>query len=165
MAERVRILQDLTTPSGSSGSSIAPPPFPANNFEIKPALTQLVRAEQFSGLEEEDPNEHINNFLTICGTIKMNGVPDEAIRMRLFEFSLRNEAKLWLQSYPQGYFTGLEQLVTAFMQQYFPPDKYNYFRSAISCFSQREGETISEAWRRFKGLLRKCPHHGFPDLE
>ncbi|GJU91421.1 reverse transcriptase domain-containing protein [Tanacetum coccineum] len=26
------------------------------------------------------------------------------------------------------------------------------------------GETFNEAWERFKGLLRQCPHHGFSEL-
>ncbi|ERM93433.1 hypothetical protein AMTR_s03373p00007080 [Amborella trichopoda] len=29
-------------------------------------------------------------------------------------------------------------------------------------FQQLEDETTSDAWERFKELLRKCPHHGIP---
>ena len=143
---REQTSEDLTAPNvNGCGSSVAQPNIAVNNFEIKPALTQLVRAEQFGGLEEDDPNQHIHNFLQICGTIKINGVPDDAIRLRLFEFSLRNEAKMWLQSFPIGYFTNWNDLVTCFLSQYFPPEKYNHFRAEISCFKQKEGESISEA--------------------
>nr|GEY47209.1 reverse transcriptase domain-containing protein [Tanacetum cinerariifolium] len=31
-------------------------------------------------------------------------------------------------------------------------------------FQQKFDETFSEAWDRFKDLLRKCPHHGFSKL-
>ena len=94
MAQRRVTLEDLTSPNMEGcGSSIVPPTVPANNFEIKPALIQLIRAEQFGGMEEEDPNQHIHNFLQICGTIKMNGVPEDAIKLSLFEFSLKGEAK------------------------------------------------------------------------
>ncbi|GJZ60304.1 hypothetical protein Tco_0616120 [Tanacetum coccineum] len=31
-------------------------------------------------------------------------------------------------------------------------------------FQQKFDETFSEAWDRFKDLLRKCPHHGFSEL-
>ena len=164
--ERRVTLEELYIPSvNGCGSSVAPPNVAANNFEIKPALTQLVRQEQFGGLEEEDPNQHIHNFLQICGTIKMNGVPDDAIRLRLFEFSLKGEAKMWLQSFPLGHFTTWNVLVNTFLAQYFPPEKYNYFRAEISCFKQKEGEAISEGWKRFNALLRRCPHHGFFELQ
>ncbi|KAI3770749.1 hypothetical protein L6452_01892 [Arctium lappa] len=29
-------------------------------------------------------------------------------------------------------------------------------------FRQEEDETVSDAWERFKYLIRKCPHHGIP---
>ncbi|GJU08598.1 hypothetical protein Tco_1125028 [Tanacetum coccineum] len=33
------------------------------------------------------------------------------------------------------------------------------------CSADREpNETFNEAWERFKGLLRQCPHHGFSEL-
>ncbi|GKD32293.1 uncharacterized mitochondrial protein-like protein, partial [Tanacetum coccineum] len=31
-------------------------------------------------------------------------------------------------------------------------------------FYQKPNETFNEAWERFKGLLRQCPHHGFSEL-
>ena len=34
-------------------------------------------------------------------------------------------------------------------------------RIDISSFYQYEGESLYEAWERFKDLLRKCPHHSF----
>ncbi|KAK1379195.1 hypothetical protein POM88_025939 [Heracleum sosnowskyi] len=36
-------------------------------------------------------------------------------------------------------------------------------RNALTQFSQHSGETLCEAWERYKEMLRKCPHHGMPD--
>ena len=69
-----------------------------NNFEIKPSIIQMVQNNQFAGLQGEDPYAHILTFLNVCATFKINGVMDDAIRLRLFPFSVRDKAQLWLTS-------------------------------------------------------------------
>ncbi|XP_071916278.1 uncharacterized protein [Coffea arabica] len=93
----------------------------------------------------------------------MNGVSDEAIRLRLFPFSLRDKAKLWLHSHAPNTFTTWDDLSRAFLNKYFPPGKTAKLRMDITGFSQMEGESLYEAWERFRDLLRKCPHHGLPE--
>ena len=58
----------------------------------------MVQQNQYGGLPHEDPNVHLATFLEIADTVKMNGVIEDIIRMRLFPFSLRDKAKGWLQS-------------------------------------------------------------------
>ncbi|KAA3483472.1 Retrovirus-related Pol polyprotein from transposon opus [Gossypium australe] len=80
-------------------SSIIRPAISANNFELKPNRIQMIQQfVQFDGLQDEDPNTHIANFLEFCDTFKINGISDDAIRLRLFPFSLRNKDKQWLNS-------------------------------------------------------------------
>ena len=90
-----RPLQEYTTPSlGALHRSIKRPTVAANNFEIKPATIQLIQNNvQFGGLAHEDPNDHIMNFEEMCDTFKQNGVSEDAIRLRLFPFSLNGKAK------------------------------------------------------------------------
>jgi len=45
-----------------SWCDIAYPTVEGNNFEIKPALFNLVQQNQFSGSPTEDPNLHISTF-------------------------------------------------------------------------------------------------------
>ncbi|KAF7803082.1 uncharacterized protein G2W53_042193 [Senna tora] len=135
----------------------------ANNFEIKPATIQLLQANgQFGGSPIDDPNNHILNFLEICDTFKHNGVSDDAIRLRLFPFSLRDKAKVWLQSLPEGSISTREELAQQFLTKYFPPGKTAKMRNDITSFVLLDNESLYEAWERFKELLRKCPHHGLP---
>ncbi|GJX16211.1 reverse transcriptase domain-containing protein [Tanacetum coccineum] len=54
-------------------------------------------------------------------------------------------------------------LVFKFINQFFPPSNAN-LRNEITNFQQKFEETFSEAWDRFKDLLRACPHHGFTEL-
>nr|GEW83968.1 ribonuclease H-like domain-containing protein [Tanacetum cinerariifolium] len=57
-----------------------------------------------------------------------------------------------------------EDLVSNFINQFFPPSKTTYLRNEITNFLQKPNETFNEAWERFKDLLRQCPHHGFFEL-
>nr|GFA09471.1 reverse transcriptase domain-containing protein [Tanacetum cinerariifolium] len=57
-----------------------------------------------------------------------------------------------------------EDLVSKFINQFFPPSKTTYLHNEITNFLQKSNETFNEAWERFKDLLRQCPHHGFSEL-
>ena len=91
----------------------------------------MVQQSQFGGNAIEDPNAHLATFLEICDTIKMNGVNDDTIRLRLFPFSLKDKAKIWLHSHVPNTFTTLNDLSRVFLNKYFPPGKTVKFRMDI----------------------------------
>ena len=126
---RNRVLHEYTMPTpGDTHNSIVRPTVDANNFEIKPAIIQMVSQFQFGGLPSEDPNAHLAQFLEICDTFKMNGVSQDAIKLRLFPFSLRDKAKLWLHSLAPQSISTWDTLSKAFLGKYFPPGKTAKFR-------------------------------------
>ncbi|XP_042405116.1 uncharacterized protein LOC121995443 [Zingiber officinale] len=96
-----KLLRDYAAPSARGlRSSIRRPPIEANNFELKPALLNMIQQHQFGGAPTEDPNLHMEVFLEFCETLKYNGASADAIRLRLFPFSLRDKARAWLHSLP-----------------------------------------------------------------
>jgi len=164
MGEDHRVLRDYALPQASGiTSSIVSPAVEANNFELSPALISLVEREQFAGHPSEDPNAHLRKFLAKCDTIKINGASSDAIRLRVFPFSLRDRASDWLQNMEPNAFTTWETLSKAFLSKYFPPGKIAKLRAEITSFIQRHRESLYEAWERFKDLQRQCPHHAVPD--
>ena len=82
----------------------------ANNFELKTALINMVQQNQSGGLAHEDPSVHLATFLEIAGTVKMNGVTEDVIRMRMFPLLLRDKAREWLQSLQPGSIATWEEL-------------------------------------------------------
>ena len=91
-------IKDYGRPSTVTPPMIIRPTMQANYFELKSIILQLLQGIQFHGLAHEESNAHIPNFLEVCYTVKYNWVSDEAIRLRLFPFSLKDKAKHWLIS-------------------------------------------------------------------
>jgi len=107
MAEE-RTLKEYATPSTEEPHVIIVyPTIEGNNFEIKPALLNLVQQNQFSGSPTEDPNLHISTFLRLSGTLKAN---QEVVGLHLFPFSLRDRASARFHSLQVGFITSWDQM-------------------------------------------------------
>ncbi|KAJ9535221.1 hypothetical protein OSB04_un001694 [Centaurea solstitialis] len=158
-----RTLKDFVQPRFSSTSSIAMPTSTAHNYEIKTSLINFVMMDRFSGLPMENPSKHLNSFIKKCSTLRINGLDEEAIRLKLFSFSLKDGAKEWLEGHEPNFFTTWDALAKAFITRYFPPGKTANLTKAITNFAQGPMEELYEAWERFKNLQRNCPHHGIED--
>ena len=116
-----RTLEDYVAFTGSINfNSIARPTVNASNMEMKPALIHLVQSNQFNGLAHENPYTHLATFLEICNIVKIHQVPNEAIRLSLFPFSLVGNAKAWLNSFPQNSLNDWDDVVAKFLNKYFP---------------------------------------------
>ncbi|GKB75135.1 putative reverse transcriptase domain-containing protein [Tanacetum coccineum] len=66
--------------------------------------------------------------------------------MRLFQFSIRDQASNWLERLPAGSISTWEDLTTRFVAQFFPPERTAKLRNDILMFQQHQGESLSEAW-------------------
>ncbi|GJR16042.1 reverse transcriptase domain-containing protein [Tanacetum coccineum] len=163
MAERT-MEELLRAPTEGYGEAIVLPEINADHFEIKTNLLQLVQANPFYGRESENPHAHINSFKRITSTLRFRNVPNDVIKLMMFPYSLEGAAKTWYEKEPPNSILTWEDLVTKFVNQFFPPSKTTHLKNKISRFSQEFDESFSEAWERFKGMLRSCPHHGFSEL-
>lgn len=155
-----RPLRDFTvTSQDEPHSSIVPLAIQTNNFELKPCLLQIVQQNQFSRNPTEDPNLHLSVFIPYADTLKTNNVNPEAIRLHLFPFSPKDRVRARLQSLPANSITTWNELQKEFLAIYFPPSKTAVLRNHITTFRQTEGESLFEAWERYKDMMRLCPHH------
>nr|GEX66115.1 reverse transcriptase domain-containing protein [Tanacetum cinerariifolium] len=76
-----------------------------------------------------------------------------------FMYLVRRIARIWLEKEPTRSIFTWDDLVSKFINQFFSPSKTINLRNEITNFQQRFNESFSEAWDRFKDLLRSYPHH------
>ncbi|GJZ20974.1 reverse transcriptase domain-containing protein [Tanacetum coccineum] len=162
MADNRTMAQMLQAPIEGYEDAIVIPPINANNFELKQPLINLVQSNKFTG--RQDPHNHLRFFNKVTSTFRHPEVPNTSVKLLLFPFSLDGEARDWLDKEPPRSILTWDDLVSKFINQFFPPSKTTYLRNKITNFFQEPNETFNEAWERFKGLLRQCPHHGFSEL-
>ncbi|GJX88676.1 reverse transcriptase domain-containing protein [Tanacetum coccineum] len=91
-------------------------------------------------------------------------VPNNVIKLIMFPYSLKGAARVWYDKEPPNLIFTWDDLVTKFVNQFFPPSKTTHLKNEISRFTQKFKETFGEAWERFKEMLRACPYHGFTEL-
>ncbi|GJS52816.1 reverse transcriptase domain-containing protein [Tanacetum coccineum] len=164
MADQRTMAELLQAPTEGYEDAIVVPAITADNFELKHGLLTLVQNKQFFGHDKEDPHAHIRYFNKITSTLKFPNVPNTSVKLMLFPFSLEGAARIWLEKEPPRSILTWDDLVSKFINNFFPPSKTTNLRNEITNFQQRFDESFSEAWDRFKDLLRACPHHGFSEL-
>nr|GEY13051.1 reverse transcriptase domain-containing protein [Tanacetum cinerariifolium] len=164
MADQRTMAQFLQAPTEGYEDAIFVPAITANIFELKHGLLTLVQNKQFFGHDKEDPHAHVRYFNKITSTLMLVNILNTSIKLMLFPFSLKGAARIWLEKEPPRSIFTWDDLVSKFINQLFPPSKTTNLRNKIINFQQRFDESFSEAWDRFKNLLRAYPHHGFSEL-
>ncbi|KAG8491357.1 hypothetical protein CXB51_014478 [Gossypium anomalum] len=139
------------------------PEIEAQQFELKPVMFQMLQTVgQFSRMTTEDPHLHLRMFMEVSESFQLAEVPEDALRLKLFPYSLRDRARAWLNSLPSNSISTWQELTERFLVKYFLPSKIAKLRNGITTFQKMDDESLYKAWERFKELLRKCPHHGIP---
>ncbi|CAL2256442.1 unnamed protein product [Prunus armeniaca] len=157
-------------------SCIVYPQLTVDRFELKSGMIHLLPT--YYGNTTEDPYMHIKQLFEICGTIKIQGLDDEQIKMRLFSFSSKDKAKSWLYSLPNVSIHTWDELSNKFLQKFFPAQKTNKIKKEILGFTQKEGEAFHECRERLldsermmvdatsgEGLMNKTTDEAFTLFE
>nr|GFB02296.1 hypothetical protein [Tanacetum cinerariifolium] len=86
-------------PTEGYGDVIVVPDILAENFEIRTSLLSLIQANQFHDFESNNPHDHIRSFNRITSTLFWD-VPNDAIKLMLFPYSLEGAAKILYEKEP-----------------------------------------------------------------
>ncbi|KAL4371443.1 hypothetical protein AHAS_Ahas06G0166300 [Arachis hypogaea] len=132
------------------------------NFELKMGMINLL--PKYNGLPGKDPLKHLKDFQVACSTARTHGSDEVAVMVFAFPFSLEGKVKEWFYTQPEHVISNWDLLRKEFQEKFYPPQKINQLWKEISCIMQRDGETLYEYWKRFKKLLKACPHHPIDEL-
>ncbi|KAL6342494.1 hypothetical protein AAG906_011184 [Vitis piasezkii] len=89
-----RSMRDRMHPPRMSAPSCIVPP--TEQLVIRPYLVPLLPT--FHGMESENPYAHIKEFEDVCNTFQEGGASIDLMRLKLFPFTLKDKAKIWLNS-------------------------------------------------------------------
>ncbi|GJR93284.1 zinc finger, CCHC-type containing protein [Tanacetum coccineum] len=131
-ANPIRTLGDYSKPSHEGYRNTIELPEGNNVVPLRSDTIRLVQKGcSFYRIRFKDPNQHLKDFLKLVDSLDLDG-----------------SISTW------------EDLTTRFLAQFFPSRGTAKLRNDILMFQQHQGESLSEAWTRFKDLLQKVHHHG-----
>nr|GEU34246.1 reverse transcriptase domain-containing protein [Tanacetum cinerariifolium] len=154
----LRTMKELCLPSlNGRGGPIAPIAIQAAKFGLKNDMIQQVQNScQFHVLPGDDANKHLEKFLHVTQSIKVNGVIDDALRLYLFPHSLTHHATAWFDRLPMNSINTFEQMAKMFLGKYFPPSMVTKLINEITNFRQSPDESLFEAWECYKLSIDRC---------
>nr|GEY09407.1 reverse transcriptase domain-containing protein [Tanacetum cinerariifolium]GEY09411.1 reverse transcriptase domain-containing protein [Tanacetum cinerariifolium] len=153
----LRTMEELCHPSlnGRCGP-IATIDIHATNFGLRNDMIQQVENScQFHGLLGDDANNHLDKFLHITLSIKVNGVTDDALRLYIFPHSMTRHATAWFDRLLRNSINTFEQMAKMFLRKYFPPSMVTKLRNEITNFRQHLDESLFKAWEPLKAEMAK----------
>ncbi|GAV64508.1 hypothetical protein CFOL_v3_08026 [Cephalotus follicularis] len=115
-APQRRPLSEHFTPRAYTTSScIRVPAVQAAQYLIKSSIIQMLPS--FYGLANEKPYKHLDEFIDICSTFKIQSLSEDTLKLVLFPFSLKDRAQQWLHSLDCIIITTWAQLQQEFLKK------------------------------------------------
>ncbi|GJR17007.1 hypothetical protein Tco_0965534 [Tanacetum coccineum] len=107
-------------------------------------------------LWSEDPNQHLKDFLKLVDSLDFDGENRERTRLCLFQFSLRYQARNWLERLPAGSITTWEDCTIVPCPILFHREGTAKLLDDILIVPNNIMENLSsDAWTHFMDLLQK----------
>ncbi|GJS71654.1 reverse transcriptase domain-containing protein [Tanacetum coccineum] len=161
MADQRTMAELLRAPTEGYAEAIVVPPIVAEHF-VAQVLSIYIDGLRYLILrleKDQFSSCYFIRFNKIHFHITNKDVPNQHLSLGFFPFSLAGAAHRWLEKEPPRSILTWEDLVSKFINEFFPPSRTINLQNEISNFEQRFGESFHEAWDHYKDLLRACPHH------
>ncbi|KAI4995019.1 hypothetical protein ZWY2020_034922 [Hordeum vulgare] len=127
-------------------------------FSVDPEIISLVKYDPFHGYESETVIAHLAKLSEIANLF----TNEEKIRhyyiLKLFPFSLKDDAKAWFASLAPRCVHSPQEMVYL-REKYFPAHKKQAALQEIYNFAQLQEESLPQAWGRLVQLQNALPDH------
>nr|GEY60419.1 hypothetical protein [Tanacetum cinerariifolium] len=143
MADQRTMAELLHAPTKGYAEAIVVPSILAEQFGLNHNLINMMTTDQFFGLEKDNPYDHIRWFNKITSTIKYKDVPNSAIKLMLFPFSLAGAACRWLEKEPPRSIHTWEDLVSKFINELFSPQEQQIFDTFYNALNPADQDSLN----------------------
>ncbi|KAI4990671.1 hypothetical protein ZWY2020_039042 [Hordeum vulgare] len=128
-------------------------------FSIDPEIISLVESDPFHGYESETVVAHLAKLHDIATLFTNEEKTRHYYILKLFPFSLKDDAKVWFTSLAPGCVSSPQEMVYYFYEKYFPAHKKQAALQEIYNFSQLQEESLPQAWGWLVQLQNALPDH------
>ena len=118
---------------------------------VRPYLMPLLPT--FHGMESENPYTHIRELEEVCNTFKEDTTTLDLMRLKIFPFTLKDKAKIWLNSLRPRTIRNWTEMQAEFLKKFFSTHRTNRLKRQISAFSVNEKEKFYACWERYMEAL------------
>ncbi|GJZ87184.1 MAK10-like protein [Tanacetum coccineum] len=159
----IRTLGDYSRPSHEGYRNTIELPDGNNVVPLRFDTIRLVQNGcSFHGLRFEDLNQHLRDFLKLVDSLDLDVANKERTRLRLFQFSLSDQACNWLERLPAGSISTWEDLTTHFLAQFFPPGRTLKSEIDRAAGGKLRDKNAEESWEIIENLAL-YDHEGWDD--
>ncbi|RVW76536.1 hypothetical protein CK203_064346 [Vitis vinifera] len=156
-----RSMRDRMHPPRMSAPSCIVPP--TEQLVIRPHIVPLLPT--FHGMESENPYAHIKEFEEVCNTFQEGGASIDLMRLKLFPFTLKDKAKIWLNSLRPRSIRTWTDLQAEFLKKFFPTHRTNGLKRQIQTSQlKRMRNSMSvgkDTWKPLMLVLTMVLIHGY----
>ncbi|XP_070006792.1 uncharacterized protein [Nicotiana sylvestris] len=147
-------------PDEGYASAIVPPRIREGNFQITNVMVTLIKQwGLFTGSPNQNVYKNLKGLVDTYWGRKQTNVSEDALRLRLFPFSLRGKVLDWLQRLLNHSTTIWDKLAEKFISKFFSTRHMATLRDEILAFKQEPIEPLHEIWERYCTMVKECSNN------
>jgi hypothetical protein len=125
-------LSHYSNPSIVNAPSCIVHPHPNVAFELKHSILSILPT--FHGVPKERPYDHIIEFDSMCGTLSNGPLTFDELKLRLFQFSLKEKARVWFHKLKPRSIFSWDDMQKVFLNAYYPHHRTTAMRHQLTTF-------------------------------
>lgn len=151
----------IYTPKDIGPGLVRPTIPPTTNFELKGQFPKYAKRITFLWERSQRYKQACRRVLEIVDYFNISRVTKDVVMLRMLLITFKYATKIQVKSLPPGSIIMSpgsiimsDALKSKFLQQFNPPSMIAKLKAKIQNFQQMDGETLFEAWDRYRTLIK-----------